>query len=608
MFIRTIEKKNKKSKKVYHTHKLVESVRTPNGPRQNVVLNLGTLKLPKQQWKALANRIEELITGRSYLFSVDKDVEDLAQYYAMLWGRQKVAEAQDGESVEPDFHSVDVNSVSSSDERTAGSESVALKAMRELGFFKLFKQLGFTERQINLAAISICGRLIHPGSERDLKRFVQEQSALGELLGADVSDIGQNDLYRITDTVFEHKEAIEQFLRVHTQKMFGLQETIILYDLTNTHFAGEAASCRKAKRGRSKQKQHHRPLITLGVVIDEQGFIKTSKLFDGNVGECLTFPEIISSIHREAQGLSPCLPFYVPTVVMDAGIATQDNISYIRDELHFSYVVVSRSRPGELPESEEFSKIKKGIKARGIRYGDEMFLQCISESKADKERAIVEKAKQKLEQELIHLKEGLAVKGRMKSYDLVLEKIGKLRNQFRRVSKGFDIKVVQEKQTVKDISWQFDSQKLGKPYDGSYFIRTNRLDLEDRIIWEIYVMLTTIENTFKCMKSWLGLRPNFHRKEDRVDAHIFITVLAYHLLQWINYHLKQAGLHHTWSTVTSFLANYNLETIRLARQEGGSVLIRQCTTATLKQKLVFDALNVQIPPFKRRKTIITQQK
>jgi hypothetical protein len=151
--------------------------------------------------------------------------------------------------------------------------------MKALGFFDLFQQLEFTQSQSDLASLLIVGRLVHPSSERELKRYAQEQSALDELLGTDFSHIGQNGLYRTSDLLFENKDFIERFLRRHSKEIFSLKEMIVLYDLTNTYFAGKADSYPKAKRGRSKQKRSDRPLVTLGLVLDEKGFVKGSRIF-----------------------------------------------------------------------------------------------------------------------------------------------------------------------------------------------------------------------------------------------------------------------------------------------------------------------------------------
>ena len=590
MFIRAKEKKNKNSNKIYYTHKLVESVRTERGPRQRILLNLGTLDLDQEQWKPLANRIEELLAGQRRLVAIEENIEALAQHFTKLLVQKKMTEKNEFKQSEQDFQSVDVNALASSEGKSIGSEHVGLEAMKQLGFFKLFRQLRFKKEKMDLATLLIIGRLVHPCSERELKRYAEEESGLDELLKTDFSHLANNALYETSDILFSHKDTIEQFLRNHSKKLLGLGESIILYDLTNTYFEGDIPFCEKAKHGRSKDKRNDRPLVTLGIVLDENGFLKTTRIFEGNISEPKTLMDMVHEVHGHAVGQQPPLPVEKPTVVIDAGIASEDNLTTLKEH-GFSYIVVSRSKPYEIPIP-DFVEIKKGIKVHSFKIDDEIFLHCLSKAKTKKEQSMVNKARDKMEKELLYLREGLNIKRRLKRYDKVLERIGRLRKQYSRVSRGFDIQVKPGVKNAVDINWQFDEKKLGKPYDGTYFLRTDRNDLDDEKIWSIYIMLTIVEDAFRCLKDELGLRPNFHHKPDRIDGHIFITVLAYHLLHLIRYKLNEAGLFHRWKTIKSWLNTHRILTTSLPKERGGVIHIRHCTTPTLKQQEVYSALKI----------------
>lgn len=295
------------------------------------------------------------------------------------------------------------------------------------------------------------------------------------------------------------------------------------------------------------------------------------------------------------------MPVDKPTVVLDAGIATQDNLEALTKQ-GFSYIVVSRSRPKELPD-QEFAEIKPGIKAQCFQRGNELFLHCLSEAKSEKEQPMLQKSRQRMEQELKKLRAGLSIKGRLKGYDRVLQRIAKLRKIYSRISKGFEIHVQQEDKNAVDITWSFDETRLSKPYDGTYSLRTDRTEMDCESMWQIYSMLTTVEDSFKCLKSELGLRPNFHQKAGRIEGHVFITVLAYHLLQWIRYNLNQAGLNHRWSTIHSRLTTHRLLTTSLPREDGGVVHMRHCTMATFRQAEIYSAMGISSVPLKQRKTI-----
>ncbi|KFZ44077.1 hypothetical protein KD27_08640 [Smithella sp. D17] len=582
---------------------MIESVRTPRGPRQRVVINLGQLDIPKENWKELANRIEDLLRGyESSTVPISVEIEALARHHTKQILRKQRSEKKETHVLEneQDFRNVDINAVSSSDGKSVGPEHAGLEAMKALGFFDLFRQLGFTDDESNLATLQIVGRLVHPGSERELRRYAKEQSALDELLGCNFSSsVGHNMLYHNSDLLFKHKETIERFLRMRSREIFSLGETIILYDLTNTYFSGGATEYKKAKRGRSKQKRSDRPLVTLGLVLDERGFIKCSRIFDGNVGEPLTLVDMINDIHSQVSRETPPLLVTKPTIVMDAGIASEDNLALIKEN-GFSYIVVSRSKPEQIGNG-SFEQIKEGIKIKEMRIGNETYLHCISDGKMKKEQALVNKARDAMKEEIEYLSEGLNIKRRLKSYPKVLERIGRLRQHYSRVSKGFAIDVKEQKGKAVTITWSFDPSKLGKPYDGSYFIRTDRMDLSKNEIWSLYIMLTSVEDAFRCLKGELGLRPIHHSKSDRIEGHLFISILAYHLLNYIRQHLRKAGINHRWDTVRSLLQTHIALSTHLPTADGQMVHLRYCSIPTPRQVEVYSALKITSTPLKRTK-------
>lgn len=603
MYIRRKEKKNKASGKSYYTHELVESRRTEAGPRQITLLNLNPFDLDQKYWKQLSNRIKQILNGQQLLISIDQKIEALARHYASMLIKQQQSLQINTEK--HDFQSVDVNGLESTDSRSIGREHIGLKAMEELGLNKIFKQLEFDQATIDLASVLIVGRLIHPSSERELKRYVQQESGFNDLLRTNISRLSNNSLYETSDILFSHKDKIEKYLSLHAKARFSLGESIILYDLTNTFFEGNACNYDKARRGRSKEKRSDRPLATLGLIMDELGFPKASHVYSGNVTESKTLMEMVKKIQAKDQKRSLTVK-QKPTVVIDAGIATNENLNALKDE-GYSYIVVSRSKPEEIPENLQLESIKKGIKAKSFKQGDEIFLHCKSDSKAGKENSIIEKSREKVEKELDYLRQGLTIKRRLKNYDKIQQRIGRIRQKNSRVSAGFEIKVTRNNDMAADITWSFDPNKLSKAYDGSYFLRTNRTDLSDHRIWSLYVMLTTVEDAFRCLKDELGLRPNFHRKPERIEGHIFITILAYHLLHYIRFKLTRTGLSHRWPTILSWLSTHRIHTTSLPREEGGAIHIRHCTKPTIEQQQVYSALEITNIPVRKRKTVTKQK-
>ena len=614
MYIREKEKKTKGER--YTQYQLIESVRTPAGPRQSLVLNLGTLCLDKDKWKHLANRIESKLHGQASLFASDPEIEKLAEHYCKVIIKKRHAEEAEArriqgeqDEVQPEYATVDLNSVESSDALTQGSEHVVLSQMREYGFEKILAPLGFTPRQINYAQMLVAARLVHPSSERETARWLRENSGLPELLGTDI-EAYDTALHRVASLLWENRESIEKSLSKKAKELFSLRETVILYDLTNTYFAGSKRNSQVAlPGGKSKEKRNDRPLVTLALVVDDKGFPKQSKVLEGNVSE----PGTLESMLDELDAFSPLLNSE-KTIVIDAGIATDDNLKKIREK-KFNYIAVSRKRTYEdgLWDDSAQKQItladgKTNLTMELAKTKTELFLRCHSVAKEAKEKAIFEKKTKKFEVEICKIKDGLQKKGTRKSYEKVMEKIGRLKEKYK-VGGLYDLVVEQKKGVVTEIIFNKNTKgELAELSYGEYVLRTNRMDLKDEDISKIHRSLTTIEASFRSMKSELGLRPNYHKKDAMTMAHIFITVIGYHFLTPIVKKLKEGGLIHCWNTVREILANHVRVTTTFNTEAGDTISLRTSTTPNSRQQEIYNALKIKHNPLKRLRTIIPKKR
>ncbi len=353
MFIRASFQR-KKTQTTYQTFKLVESFRTERGPRQRTVANLGTdFDLPEAQWKDLANRIEEMITRQEPLFTYAPEVERLARKYVrriikqggddIVYLIRAGKSASERESIySPDYQMVDVNSTDTEDTRSVGAEHVVLETIRELGLDEKLTELGFSRSWKDVAVAVIAGRLINPCSEMETHWWLQYKSAIDELLGTDFSLLPQDRVYRVSDKLLQCRDELEAYLSCTEKTLFNLRETIVLYDLTNTFFEGTGKLNKKAKFGPSKEKRSDCPLVTLGLVLDGDGFPKRSRVFEGNVSEGKTLEKMLEGLEREPSLIKPL-------VILDAGIATEDNLQWLRDN-HHEYLGVSRRRRRPIPD------------------------------------------------------------------------------------------------------------------------------------------------------------------------------------------------------------------------------------------------------------------
>ena len=601
MFIKEIVKRNSTSDKTFIYHRLMEAVRTPRGPRQRIILNLGRLDIPREDWKTLANRIEEILSGQVSFLSPAPNIESLAQHYAGMLRQKEMRSIPTPQ--EADWEKIDLNSLSQGEFRTIGGEAVAYDAFNRLGVPEILAQLGFKEERIHQAALLIIGRLLQPSSERETAMWGKELSALDELLGADFEHLSNNALYRISDELVKHRDDIENLLAQRERETLGLGEKIILYDLTNTYLTGRAHESSRSHRGHSKEKRDDRPLLTLALVLDEEGFPKKSQVLAGNASE----PDSIKGfLEAYKSGLSRRLPLFkeLPTVVIDAGVGTQDNLRLIREE-GFQYITVSRSRPTEAP-SEELVMIREEkdstIKAKRLDRDEEVILYCESSARARKEESIKTRFQKRFEEGLEAIGSSLTKKGGHKSYGRVMERIGRLRERYPTIARFYKVDVQEEKGRVTRMGWSVDREKeLETRFSGSYYIRSSRTDLDEKELWTLYMMLGQIEESFRCLKSELGLRPVFHRKDSRQEGHLFVSVLAYHLMATVQRDLRSKGLSHRWSTLRTRLSTHMRATASVTNEKGERIHLRQTGDPEPFHLEVYHALGLSAKPLKTKR-------
>ena len=596
MFIREITKKDHSTGKIYVYHRLMEAIRTPKGPRQRIVLDLGRLDLPRTQLKILADRIEQIVSGQKRLWPVDESLENLALDFARRLKRKErqglskpvVPEA------EPQWETVDLGSITQEEVRTIGAEALGHWAFNKLGFPGMLKDLGFSPTQITVAALLVIGRLIHPASERGTFLWATERSGLDELLDTDFEKVSLSALYRLSDMLVQHREAIEAHLRKSERSLFGLQERIILYDLTNTFLTGTAEESRMAKRGRSKEKRTDCPLLTLALVVDEDGFPKVSKVFEGNVGEPSTLAMILDAL--PASGQMPLKA--APTVVIDAGVATAENIALIRSR-GMDYVCVSRSRPRHYPEGEKtVIKTGSGGTVQGIRVEQdaEILLYCESTGRSAKEQGIRGRLKKGFEEGLAGIAASLEKPRGVKSYDKVLERVGRVRERYSSIAQFYEISVEKTGDQATTLTWRIHNEEgLKSRFCGGYLIRSSRKDLNEERLWSLYTTLTLVEESFRSLKSDLGLRPMYHRKDRRLEGHVFISVCAYHLLATLQRRLRKEGIVHNWEIIRMRMGSQCRVTVCMTNDKGERIHIRQTTEPESFHKEVYRALGISKP-------------
>jgi transposase len=623
MFIRKTITRNKLGAESYFTFRLVASERTGSQVRQITLLNLGRhFDLPQPDWPRLCARIDALLAGQSGMLPEPEVIEVLAQRFA---GRLIATQPGSGEpaAASPPPHSrarsplsraqspapvlgsatsaapvpvyaeVDVASLQLTRPRAVGVEAAGLAAMDWLGIDRILTDLGFNGVQRDAAAGLLIGRMAAPGSEMATWRWLRERSALGELLDADFEAMPPIRLYRTSDLLVRHRDKIEAALFATIKDLFGLPLTVTLYDLTNTYFEGTAAGNAKAARGRSKEKRSDCPLVTLGLVLDSSGFVRRSRMFAGNAAEAGTLQDMLKGLATPAGAL----------IIMDAGIATAANIAWLKEQ-RYRYLVVSRERGRQfdpdqavdtLTASNETVRLQRVLSEDGT----EVRLYCHSEGRETKEAAISARFVTRFEAGLEKLAAGLRKPRGQKKLADIQQRIGRLKENSRGIGQHYEITVTPDETGTKAVSitWAktpVEGSMLTHP--GVYCLRSNETTWDAQTLWHTYTMLTDLEAVFRGLKSELGLRPVFHHTEDRTEGHLFITVLAYQLVQAIRRKLEAAGETMSWNRLREILSVQRRITATFQKRGGHTMHVRKATVAEPALRRIYDALGIEASP------------
>ena len=606
MFIRTTRKIDPVTKKCYFSLQLIESVRTERGPRQRILLNLGNIPdLDAGQLKQLANRIEEIVCGQTICVCSSAIIESLAQSYAsrLVKNLAKPALNEEATAAVPDYVTIDLQSVVHQEARTVGAEDLLLRTAKQLKFPEKLAKLGLSKKQTSIALGSIIARAIFPASERATHSRLVGQSGLGELLDIDFASTSLNQFYEISDKLLSHKKELEQHIAEQQKLIHNYTDTIALYDLTNTYFEGQARQNPKAQFGVSKEKRRDCPLVTLGLVLNQHGFLSRSEFLSGNVSEPKSLKGAIEALSSK-EGLLK------PTIVMDAGIATEDNLKWLKEN-EYTYIVSARQKAPAMEFEGEPVMVgnseKYPVKVFELLVdGQEKWLYCESPAKEVTATSMKTFFQKRLDGDLEKLSAALQKpKGRKKLHK-VLERIGRIREKHRSISSCYEINAIPSEDglTAVRIEWDVLSEKIEDKLTGRYYLRTNLLHLGAKELWDTYNSIRTVEDAFRFMKSSLGMRPVYHQKERRVDGHLWVTILAYTLIQDILYRLRAKEITHSWDSIRTQLNSRIRVSVRAKTDAAAVVHLRTTTEAEQFHNQIYKALSLSPEILGSKKTML----
>src|SRR5712692_189601 len=588
--------------KTYTNHLLVESIQTPKGPRQRIICSLGSLEpAPAEAWLGVAHKLEAALQGQASLPGA-APIDALAEHVRRGPRRARLGAPAAIIEVEADRVAMEAS-------REAGPVHVGHQMWQQLRIDPILRHAGLSARACVLTEAMTLNRLIAPLSEHAMPDWMR-RTAVSDILRADFAALDDDVLYRNLDRLHPKREQIERELAAQEKTLFNLDDTLYLYDLTSTYFEGQVRRNPQAKRGYSRDQRPDCKQVVVGLVLDRDGFSKAHEVFDGNLQDRRSLGAMLDALEKRVGKTAGA------TVIVDRGMAYAANLDEIRQRgLHY---VVAGLQPERTAWFEDFEndegwedvvripsprnpfqkKTRVQIKRRskdGVVY-----ILCRSEGREEKDRAIRDKHEAKWVADVEKLQRRVAT-GRLKAEAKIQQAIGRLRERYPRVARYYAIAYDAEHHHVVWHALE-DKKARATKLDGSYLLKTDRQDLSAEEIWRTYILLTRVEDAFRDLKSPLMERPIFHHLEHRTQTHIFLCVLAYHLLTAIEHRFLQAGIHTSWWTLRQQLSTHHVATIVLPTTSGRVLTIRKATTPEPVHRDIYATLRIPAEVMKPVKT------
>lgn len=574
MFIRQVKKKNTSGGKTFYQYQLVQASRVNGKVKQRNILYLGSdplLNNPEPR-KELLTLLQAKIFGQPLIFdNYSGQVEILAEtYYQKFLIKYKDLPRGSVVSIPPvqgkaRVESIDLNSIDIERSRTFGCEYLCSQITETLNLESCFTSLGFSEKENKMAHISIISKAILAASEHKTAQWLQDNSGLKDLFKMNDTEITHHSLYKITDRLYEHKDRIDKFLYNRIVNLFNIDDSLVIYDLSNTYFEGRKVNSKIAGYGRNKERRNDCKQVVFTGVINPEGFIRYSRIYEGNTPDVVTLKDMVDDLKKHSGHVRN------KTVVMDAGFASEENLEYLSQE-KIKYVCVSRKRlKGYQAEKHATTHILTDRLGNPIELAvfnpkgyKDTWMYVKSERKRIKERSMAEKLSLRFEEQLQGVSEAVHKKGGTKKVEKVWERIGRLKEKHRMVSGKYFIDVKVDNGKVVQVLWHKKQETDGSNQDhGVYFIRTNYSKPQEEQLWNIYNTVREVESTFRCLKSDLQIRPVHHQRDGRIEAHIYLTILAYQLVNSIRHMLKENDINYDWNNIVRIMTSQTIQDLIL---------------------------------------------
>ena len=613
MYFKSSGRTNPGTKKYDSYYRLVESYRNETGRIcHRTILNVGFLddELTPEQLNLIARTLTDMYQRKQSIFPQTDSL--ITKWVTELWGKIVGGKRLDLTTYDENNRMINADTLKHSHVREVGAEWICYNTWHQLGLDKVLIDNDFSEHEVKLAQTQVISRAVYPASELATARWINENSAIMELTGYDPEKMNKDRLYKSALKLNSIKDKLEQQLSKKTNELFDIQDKIMLYDLTNTYFEGEKRNSKLAKYGRSKEKRKDCKLVVLALVVNIHGFIKHSSIHEGNFSDCKDIENIIASLDH-ATGSEK------PIIVLDAGIATKENLTIIRNK-GYHYLCVSRTKikhyvfdQSRLVVQLE-TKSKKEVLLKKILTPDntDYCLEITSEMKAKKEQGMKTQFETRYEEELNKIKISLTKKGGVKLADKVNQRIGRAKQKYPSAQGRYNIQLTYDEKNIQvtDMTWSIIEPKDKEAIEelGKYFIRTS-MDMKDEVlVWNVYNTIREIESTFRTLKTDLDLRPIYHKKDESTIAHLNLGLLAYWLVNTIRYQLKASKIHNCWKEIVRTGNTQKVITTTGYNKAGKEITVRKCSDPEEKLKKIQCILGIKSKPFTKLKSVVHKPK
>jgi transposase len=564
MYLRRCYRKKQNKRHAYWA--LVESYRTARGPRQRVVAYLGEMDE--------AGRI-----------GVQQAAQPTVEQPGLF------------ETVEPEWVDVDLKRVRVECARQFGGVWLGYELLQRLELIQfLTEQLAIGREDIpwaTMAMVLVLARWCDPSSELHLAEQGYESMALADWLGVAAEKVNHDRLYRTLDRLLPHKDALEKHLKQRLGELFQIEYDLLLYDVTSTYFEGDAEKNPQAKRGYSRD---HRPdckQVNIALVVSRQGLPLGYEIFEGNRHDVTTVEEMVKAIEKKYGKASRVW-------VMDRGMTSEDNVEFLKQEGRRYILGTPKSMLKRFEQdllSQEWKQVHEGLEVRlcSAPQGEEVFILCRSAERREKEKAMHERFEKRIEEGLKKIQAGCRKRKGLPTQ--VAQRVGRLLGENSRAAKLFEVKVEAGADGRAQLQWKkLESwREWARISEGCYLLRSNVTDWTGEELWRAYIQLTEAEAAFRVHKSDLQLRPVWHQKEKRVQAHILVCFLAYVLWKTLAQMCRHAGLGDDPRTVFAQLRLIQLVEVVLPTRAGVEIRKRCISRPTEHQAILLQRLGLQLP-------------